>query len=44
MLFSKAVVESFCVGEPGKCVFIKNILALQVSAEMPSDLVTNSLK
>lgn len=30
-LFVKEVVDLYCIGEPGKCLFIKNVPALQVS-------------
>ena len=29
-LFVKEVVDSYCIGEPGRCLFTKNVPALQV--------------
>ena len=30
-LFAKKVLDVHCIGDPGKCLFVKNVPALQVS-------------
>ena len=30
-LFLNEVVRTYCIGDPGKCLFVKNVSALQVS-------------